>query len=114
MIDNHTALRTALNNILPTHYELNLYKGLPTPCISYQETNNYTEESGDTLEYSRVSYTVKVWGHRMEELQQYAMAIDAALKPLGYKRISSGELKDINSTMLQKIMTYEARAMEEL
>lgn len=114
MIDYHKSLTTALNAILPTHYELYLHKGLTTPCISYQETNNYTEESGDTLEYSRISYTVKVWGNRIEDLQRYSLAIDAALRPLGFKRISSGELHDNNSTMIQKIMTYEALALEEL
>jgi len=112
MIDNHKELREALSTILPTHYELHLYRGLETPCISYQETNNYTEESGDTLEYSRITYTVKVWGNRIEELQSYSLAIDAVLRPLGYKRISSGELYDNNSTMIQKIMTYEALAEE--
>ena len=40
--------------------------------------------------------------------------IDACLRPLGWKRTASGELYDNNSTMIQKIMTYEALAKEEL
>lgn len=112
MIDYHKSLVAALNKILPTHYEMTLHSGLETPCISYMEKNNYTTESGDTLGYSRISYQVKVWGNDIAAIQQYTLLIDAALRPLGFKRTASGELYDNNSTMLQKIMTYEALAQE--
>lgn len=112
MIDYHKTLVSALETILPTHYELVLHSGLHTPCISYMELNNHTEESGDTLGYSRLTYQIKVWGNDIEQLQGFAIAIDAKLRPLGFKRISSGELFDINSTMIQKILTYEAKALE--
>lgn len=113
MIDYHAQLVSALNTILPTHYELALTQGTTTPCISYQERNNYTTDSGDTLGYSRISYTVKVWGHDLQLIQEYAMRVDAALRPLGFKRLSSGELYDNQSTMIQKILTYEALAVEQ-
>lgn len=113
MINCHSALVSALNEILPAHYELALHKGLATPCISYQETNNYVEETGDTQGYSRITYQIKVWGNKIADLQNYAVAIDAKLRPLGWKRIATGELHDNNSTMIQKIMTYEAKALEE-
>lgn len=112
MIDNHSAIVAALETILPTHYEMVLHSGIATPCISYMELNNAAEETGDTIGYSRISYQVKVWGNNIADLQHYALKIDAALRSLGYKRISSGELYDINSTMIQKILTYEARAIE--
>ena len=112
MINYHTTLVETLEKILPVHYELHLTSGLDTPCISYQERNNAVDVNGDTLGYSRISYTVKVWGNDLKELQQYAMEIDRALRPLGWKRISSNELYDINSTMIQKILTYEALALE--
>ena len=113
MVDYHSNLVAALNTILPTHYELNLHSGLATPCISYMETNNYVEANGDTIGYSKLSYQVKVWGNDLAELQHYAKAIDAVLRPLGWKRTNSGELYDLNSTMKQKIMTFEALALEE-
>ena len=113
MINYHKALVAALNTILPTHYELALTSGIKTPCISYQERNNADAETGDTLGYSRISYTVKVWGNDIGELQQYALEIDKTLRPLGFKRISSNELYDTQSTMIQKIMTYECLAQEE-
>ena len=112
MIDYHTQLIKTLNTILPTHYEMNLHKGLATPCISYMELNNYVDSNGDTLGYSRISYQIKVWSNDIAEIQKYALAIDAALRPLGWSRISSGELYDKNSTMIQKVMTYEALASE--
>jgi hypothetical protein len=113
MIDYDTEVVSALNTVLPTHYELALTSKTPKPCISYQERDNADTETGDTLGYSRISYTVKVWGNEIKQIKQYAKQIDSALRPLGFKRISSGELHDKQSTMIQKIMTYEARCLEE-
>lgn len=112
MINYHTSLVAALQTILPTHYEMVLHSGLTTPCISYSEKNNYSTDTGDTLGYSRIQYQIKVWGNDIAVLQEYALQIDAVLRPLGWKRISAGELYDNNSTMIQKIMTYEALAQE--
>ncbi len=112
MIDYHKELVAALSTILPTHYELRLTSGTETPCISYQERNNAVDRYGDTVGYSRISYTVKVWGNDIAALSEYAKEIDSVLRPIGFKRVSVGELYDINSTMIQKIMTYEALAYE--
>lgn len=112
MINYHADLVKALNSVLPTHYEMTLTSKTATPCISYMELNNYVATNGDALGYSRLTYQVKVWGNSIEDLQKYALQIDAVLRPLGWKRISSGELYDQRSTMIQKIMTYEALASE--
>lgn len=112
MIDYNKELVSALSAILPTIHELALTSKTETPCISYQERSNSSFALGITREYSHISYTVKVWGTDLEEIQNYAIQIDKALRPLGFKRISSGELYDINSTMIQKILTYEALALE--
>lgn len=112
MINYHQVLVAALKTILPTHYEMTLTSKTKTPCISYMELNNYAAETGDTLGYSIISYQVKVWGTDISDLQHYAQLIDAVLRPLGFKRVSSGELADRNSSMIQKIMTYEATALE--
>ena len=113
MIDYHSNLVSALQKVLPTHYEMTLHSGLETPCISYMEVNNYTTDSGDTLGYSYITYQVKVWSNKIADLQKYALEVDLVLRPLGFKRISSGELYDNASTMIQKILTYEALALEE-
>lgn len=113
MIDYHKSLVSTLSTILPTHYEMTLHSGLATPCISYMELNNYVEANGNTMGYSRITYQVKLWGNDIAVLQQYALKVDNALRPLGFKRIASNELYDNNSAMLQKILTYEALALEE-
>ena len=112
MIDFHKELAGALEQILPTYYEMALYRGLETPCISYMELNNYASADGDTMGYSVITYQVKVWGNEIAVLQRYALEIDKALRPLGFKRIASGEMYDNQSTMIQKILTFEATAQE--
>ena len=112
MINYHTELVDTLNNILPTYYELTLTTGTQTPCISYMERNNYVVANGNTLGYSKVQYQIKVWSNTVEDLQEYSTQIDNALRAKGFTRISVGELYDINSTMKQKIMVYEALAKE--
>ena len=112
MVDYHKELVNALSSVLPTHYELALTSNTKTPCISYQERNNYVSTTGDTLGYSYISYTVKVWGNDIGELQRYSLQIDNALRLLGFNRVSSQELHDPQSTMIQKILTYEALALE--
>lgn len=112
MIDFHANIVEALETVLPTYYEMILHSGLAVPCISYMEINNYVDANGDTLGYSRVVYQVKVWANDIEEIQKYAAQVDDVLRPLGFKRISSGELYDNQSTMIQKIMSYECLALE--
>jgi hypothetical protein len=112
MVDFHKDIVSTLQTILPTYYELVLHRGLETPCISYMQLDNPTKAKGDTLEYSSIQYQVKVWGDRLEEIQSYSQKIDEALRPLGWTRKSSRELFDRESSMIQKIMTYEATALE--
>ena len=113
MINYSNELVKALNTVLPTHYEMIINSKTPTPCITYMETNNYVAASGDTLGYSRITYQIKVWGNKIADLQKYALEVDEVLRPLGFTRISSRELYDNNSTMIQKIMSYEALALEK-
>lgn len=114
MIDYNKEIVKALSPILPTHYEMTLHSGLTTPCYSYMEINNYmtTESTGATLGYSVITFQIKVWASRVETLQQYTLLADKALREIGLKRISSGELYDNNSSMIQKILTYEVLAKE--
>ena len=112
MIDYHTIIVSSLSDILPTYYEMHLHSGLATPCISYMELSNVDASTGDTLGYSRLQYQVKVWGNDIAILQQYALQIDQAMRNLGFKRVGGGELYDNQSTMIQKILTYEALALE--
>ena len=112
MINYHKKLVKTLSTILPTHYELMLHRDIATPCISYMELSNASREVGDTIGYSSIQYQVKVWGNKIDDLQNYALKIDDALRPLGWKRVGSNELFDRESTMIQKILVFEANALE--
>lgn len=114
MIDYSKNVVSALKTILPTHHELTLTKGTKTPCISYMELTNVVEESGDTLEYSRLSFQIKAWGTDLAVLNKAAGEIDKVMRALGFTRTSGGELYDRNSSMIQKILTYEAKALENI
>lgn len=112
MVDYHKELVSALETVLPTHYEMALTADTETPCISFQERNNYVSTSGNTLGYSRIIYTVKVWANKLADIQKYSLMIDDVLRPIGFKRTSANELYDNNSTMIQKVLTFEALAYE--
>lgn len=114
MINYHSQLVTALEKVLPTHYEMVLHSGIDTPCISYMELNNadVIGATGETLGYSRLTYQIKVWGRDLAEIQNYVLEVDKVLRPIGFSRISTNELYDNQSTMIQKILTYEAMALE--
>jgi hypothetical protein len=113
MINYHQSLVNSLNKVLPTHYEMALTSKAQVPCISYMELGNSVTANGDTLGYSRLNYQIKVWGNRVEDLQKYALEIDNVLRPLGWTRVSSNEMYDTQSTMIQKILNYEALALED-
>lgn len=112
MINFHKSIVKTLKSILPTYYEMILNRELSIPCISYMELSNASRETGDTLGYSTIQYQIKVWSNKIEDLQNYASKIDDALRPLGWKRVGSNELFDRESTMMQKILVYEATALE--
>lgn len=112
MYNAYPELVDALNSILPTHYEMALTSKTATPCISYMFTNNSVEANGDTIGYSNLGCQVKVWANNIALIVQYAQEIDEVLRPLGWRRTNYNELYDMNSTMIQGIMTYEATASE--
>lgn len=112
MIDANKDIVKALQKILPTYYEMVLHSGIETPCISYMELNNSVQANGDTLGYSTIQFQIKVWGTDIEIIQKKALLIDNALRQLGWRRISTNELYDNQSSMIQKIMTYQALGKE--
>lgn len=113
MIDYHANLVKVLEKVLPTHYEMTLTADTETPCISYMELNNSSSTLGETMEYSNISYQVKVWDIDIAEIQKYALMVDDVLRPLGFRRTASVELYDRNSAMIQKVMTYEGLGKED-
>ena len=112
MINYHTTLVSKLKTILPTHYELFVDSSTTTPCITYYEDNNADVASGDSISYGVLSYIIKVWSNKVDELQIYSLQVDSVMRGLGFKRMSSQELFDPNSTMGEKILRYETNTTE--
>lgn len=115
MINFHTKLVSALETVLPTHYEMTLTSKTKTPCISYMELSNSSasEVIGATIGYSDIVYQIKVWANNIGVIQDYAIEVDKVMRSLGFKRNSSNELYDNNSSMIQKVLTYQALACEK-
>ena len=112
MIDYHKEIVATLQNILPTHYEMQLTSGTSLPCISYMELSNVDNSTGDTIGYSTLSFQVKVWAHSLQDLQNYSKQIDSAMRGLGFARVGSAELFNNQTTIMQKVLTYDALAVE--
>ena len=112
MIDYHRQIVNALSAVLPTHYEMTLTSKTKTPCLSYMELSNSSSANGDTQEYSRIQYQIKVWANDISIIQKYALEVDQIMRSIGFHRVASVELYDINSAMIQKVLTFEALANE--
>lgn len=112
MVDYHAQFVEALSRVLPTHYEMRVTAKTPTPCISYMEVGNYVDANGNTIGYSRIQFQVKVWANSIELIQKYACEVDDEVRPLGFIRISSNEMYDNKTSLIAKILTYEALALE--
>lgn len=111
MIDYKTTLKAQLESLgLPVYYELFCDSSTETPCITYIESNNASTTEGDTLYYSRVSFTIKLWGNDIAVLSGYATSLDTLMRSLGFARTSANEL--VVDTQIEKIFDYEASALE--
>lgn len=91
MVNVKSNLVASLSNILPTYYEL-LTKKATKPCITYIESGNTQKTVGDTIEYSTINYTIKLWANDPQTIDEKAALIDTAMKELGFVRSGSNEL----------------------
>ena len=101
MLSGKTDIVKELNKILPTYYELFCDSNTKLPCFTYIENINQDVVTGDTLGYSSIGYTIKLWANDVA---------DIVMRKLGYRRKSSNELTVDNQ--IEKIMTYEALGLE--
>jgi len=86
-------LMTATN--LPVNYELFIRPAI-IPSISYTENDNVDLYIGDTMEYSTITYQLKVWAYSLNDISTYTASIDVAMKTAGYRRTFYQELNDEN------------------
>lgn len=105
MISYDAQLKKELDKILPTHYELFVKPNEKTPCITYRQYDDYDTQTGDTIEYTRLTYLIKVWSPRKKELEEYALKVHKSMQEQGFRRINTNEM--FVDDMGQKIMLYE-------
>ena len=96
---------------LPVQPEGSVTKEVVYPCITYRGDNDIQDLTGDTLGYSNVYYTVKVWGNRLADILTNSLKVDAVMRKLGFRRIATNELwaDDLG----QKILRYRALGLED-
>lgn len=112
MVDSNQQLVTTLATATGynVYYELTQYE-YTMPCITYQCYNNEEQQVGDNLIYSSVAYYVKLWGTDLAVLIPKMQLADAALKNIGYQRVSYNELAIDDYICL--VAQYRGLAKEE-
>lgn len=111
MIDYAKEIVTELKKILPTYPELFVNSKYAVPCITYRTNNNYDiAMANEQYGFSRLSYIIKLWGTTEKDLVQYKLAIDSAMRQLGFTRTITNELTYNNQ--IQYAFTYEATGYE--
>lgn len=109
MIDFDKQIVEALSDILPCYYENFITEDITLPCITFVENNNSSYYEGDTLRYSRLNYTIKLWMDNKTQ-QSNLEDIDLVMKRMGFVRNSTTEI--VNGRVIEKIMDYEAIGFE--
>lgn len=110
MIDFDPSIVEALSVILPTYYENFITGEITIPCITYVENNNSSYLEGDTLRFSHLNYTIKLWMDDKNQ-QHYLADIDEVMKRMGFVRNSANEI--VSGRVIEKIMDYEAIGWEQ-
>ena len=109
MIDYSPTLVSELNTILPVYLEP-LGTKKDTPCITYSEISNIDSLMGSCLNYSEISYQLKIWGKSLKEINNKAILIDSKMKELGFRRTFSLDAEE--EGLKNKILRYNAIAFE--
>lgn len=75
------------------------------PAIQYTEEDNSVREWADGEEQkAHLLYKVDIWHNK--STSEFAMAVDAAIAPLGLRRIACADVND-PSGLKHKVMRYE-------
>lgn len=112
MIDYKPTLKAELEKCgFPVYYELFVDSSIKTPCITFIESNNTAEQEGDDLFYSRLTYSIKLWGTDLAVLMPKTEEIDTIMRKQGFKRTSYNELTF--GTQIELVMRYQATAYEK-
>lgn len=80
------------------------------PCISYALENDTQYLTGDTLGYSNIYFTVKVWGKRIADIEPIAVELDELMRSLGFTRTGTNDMWVDN--IGNKTIRYRALGLE--
>lgn len=110
MINYDERLVSELNTILPTYFEMFVDSTTQTPCITYLGVGDSAHKEGDTIRYSNVTYTIKLWGDELSVLKPKVVEVDSKMKELGFWRDSYNTLT--YDKHIQLILTYTGLGKE--
>ena len=94
----------------PVVAEMFLTQDIDIPCISYSLENDVQDLTGDTLGYSNVYYTIKIWGKRIADVEPIAINVDELMRSLGFRRVGTNEM--VYEDVFNKTIRYRALGLE--
>ena len=112
MINYSKEIKSQLETILPTYYELFVDDSIKAPCITYKESNNIAQEESEKLRYAYTIFQIKVWAKHISDIKHYVSLVDDLMFTLGYKRIAFDELS--YNGLICEILRYQGLSKEQL
>lgn len=111
MLNTMPSVRSALLELeIPVVVEAFLTKDTTYPCITYNIENDVQDATGDTLGYSNIYYTIKVWGNRVAEVDSIAIDADGIMRSLGFRRTGTTSVSVDN--LYNRTLRYRALGLE--
>lgn len=111
MLNTMPSVRSALLELgYPVVVEAFLSQNNEYPCITYAIENDIQDATGDTLGYSNVYYTVKVWGERVSEVEVLAIKVDEVMRSLGFRRVGTNGMSI--DDLYDRTLRYRALGLE--
>ena len=111
MLNTMPSVRSALLELgYPVVVEAFLTHNTDYPCITYGIENDVQDLTGDTLGYSNVYYTVKVWGHRVSDVDSIAIDVDSTMRGLGFRRVGTNSVAI--DDLCNRTLRYRALGLE--
>lgn len=111
MIDTKLYVINGLKTLgYPVYNEHFLTTDSEIPCISYYQSNDIQKMTGESLQYSKHYYSIKVWAKNTNDVINMPISIDKTMRSLGFTRTAVNELWI--GDICQVELRYEANALE--
>lgn len=111
MIDVIPHVVSALSDTgLKVYNENFITKDTKIPCITYYFLDDSMNKLGDTMEYSYISFYIKLYANTTKELASYSNKLDKIAREIGLRRIGCEEVWVDNLGC--RTFTYRGLALE--